>query len=203
MSIVWEQELVSLTMPSVSIASSDDQLVRACLSGNQQAWGMLIDKYKNFIYAVPVRGGLDPQDAADIFQGVCLELFAELPKLRRVESLRGWLLTVATHKLYHLRRQRRRWTETFEDGEEVAESAPLPESLLEEIEQQQQVRDAVASLPARCQRMVRLLFYEQPPRPYRDVARELGIATGSIGFIRGRCLARLHKALERIGAAKA
>jgi hypothetical protein len=44
--------------------------------------------------------------------------------------------------------------------------------------------------------LVRLLFYEQPPLPYAEVARKLGLATGSIGFTRGRCLERLHKILE-------
>jgi hypothetical protein len=47
--------------------------------------------------------------------------------------------------------------------------------------------------------MVRLLFFEIPPRPYETVAEELGMATGSIGAIRGRCLAYLRKHLEKRG----
>jgi hypothetical protein len=43
------------------------------------------------------------------------------------------------------------------------------------------------------------LFYEQPPLAYRDLAARLGLATGSIGFIRGRCLKRLQRLLERGG----
>jgi len=33
--------------------------------------------------------------------------------------------------------------------------------------------------------MVRMLFFETPPRPYEEVANELDLATGSIGFIAG------------------
>ena len=47
--------------------------------------------------------------------------------------------------------------------------------------------------------MVRLLFYEQPPLPYNEVARRLGLATGSIGFIRGRCLQKLRAQLKAAG----
>jgi DNA-directed RNA polymerase specialized sigma24 family protein len=47
--------------------------------------------------------------------------------------------------------------------------------------------------------MMRLLFWENPPLPYAEVALRLGLATGSIGFIRGRCLDRLQKALEELG----
>ena len=61
------------------------------------------------------------------------------------------------------------------------------------------VRDVVCGLSQRCERMVRMLFFETPPRPYQEVAKELGIATGSIGFIRGRCLGRLKKQLEKMG----
>ena len=68
-----------------------------------------------------------------------------------------------------------------------------------EAEREQMVRDAVAHLPARCAEMVRLLFYEQPPVPYDEVAARLGLALGSIGFIRGRCLKRLKKLLEESG----
>ena len=72
-------------------------------------------------------------------------------------------------------------------------------ALLEELEQEQIVRDALASLTPRCREMIRLLFYEHPPLPYKEVAKRLGLATGSIGFIRGRCLKRLAKALEKAG----
>jgi hypothetical protein len=44
-----------------------------------------------------------------------------------------------------------------------------------------------------------MLFFEQPPRPYNEVAQALGLATGSIGFIRGRCLGRLQKILAELG----
>jgi hypothetical protein len=57
----------------------------------------------------------------------------------------------------------------------------------------------VGSLPARCRRLVEMLFYETPARPYKQVAAELGLAAGSIGFIRGRCLGRLRRELERLG----
>jgi hypothetical protein len=47
--------------------------------------------------------------------------------------------------------------------------------------------------------MVRMLFFESPARPYREVAQALGVATGSIGFLRMKCLDRLRSVLERVG----
>ena len=69
-------------------AWNDRDLVRACLSGNQQAWAAIVEKYKGLVYSVPVRYRMSPQDAADVFQEVWLDLYSELPSLREPGALR-------------------------------------------------------------------------------------------------------------------
>jgi DNA-directed RNA polymerase specialized sigma24 family protein len=49
--------------------------------------------------------------------------------------------------------------------------------------------------------MVEMLFFEYPPRPYEEIAKSFTLATGSVGFIRGRCLDKLRKKLEEMGFA--
>jgi DNA-directed RNA polymerase specialized sigma24 family protein len=71
--------------------------------------------------------------------------------------------------------------------------------MLVELQKEQSVRHAIAEISARCQQMIQMLFFELPPRPYDEIAKKLGLATGSIGFIRGRCLTRLKKQLEKEG----
>jgi RNA polymerase sigma factor (sigma-70 family) len=178
---------------------SDGRLIRACLRGNEQAWSALIDKYKNLVYSIPMKYGATPEDAADIFQSVCLELFSELPRLRKTAAFRSWLLTVTAHQSFHWKQKvRRRAEDDLAPLEETLKMDPSPD-LIEEVEREQMLREAVARLPPRCQEMIRLLFYQQPQMSYRDVAERLGLATGSIGFIRGRCLRRLQRALEEVG----
>ena len=78
------------------------------------------------------------------------------------------------------------------------EPAMLPSIVLEQIDRDQRVRDAVEQLPDRCRRLVQLLFHEHPPRPYTAIAPQLGLATGSSGFIRGRCLIQLARSLRGV-----
>jgi len=185
---------------SPDVSWSDPRLVRACLSGNEQAWSALIAKYKNLIYSVPMKYGASPEDAADIFQSVCLELFSELPRLRKPAALRGWLVTVAAHQAFHWKRRvRRRAEDELTDLEAETIGTDPSRDLIVQVEREQMLREAVAGLPPRCQEMIRLLFYQQPQLSYREVAERLGLATGSIGFIRGRCLKRLQRTLERAG----
>lgn len=178
---------------------SDTRLIRACLVGNELAWTALIHKYKRLIYSIPIKYGATPEDAADILQLVSLKLFSELSNLRKTESLKSWLISVTAHQSFHWKKRQRPGQVDLDSMKpeqaesKVRSSVVLPPQVLEEVEQEEMVREALRRLPARCTEMIRLLFYEDPPLPYAEVARRLGLATGSIGFIRGRCLKRLRK----------
>lgn len=178
---------------------TDRDLVAACVGGSEDAWVELIDRYKRLIYSVPLRYGLPQEEAADVFQAVCLDLVKELPRLRDPQALPKWLIQTAAHKAMKWRHKQQR--HVSDDGSalnDTADAAPLPDAMIRELEQEQQLREAMAALPERCRRMVEMLFFETPPRPYAEVAATLGLATGSIGFIRNRCLTKLRKELEKV-----
>jgi RNA polymerase sigma factor (sigma-70 family) len=194
-----------MTMPQTvsdkpTAAWSDQDLVRECLRGNEQAWAATVEKYKGLVYSAPFRYRMPPQDAADIFQEVWFELYSELPNLRESGAIRGWLITVAWHKCYQWKQRQRRLERST--GEFDLEPAGVEMTFLEwkeQTERQQMLREAVAGLPERCRQMVEMLFFQDPPVPYSDVARQLGLAEGSIGFIRGRCLQKLRAVLQEMG----
>jgi RNA polymerase sigma factor (sigma-70 family) len=177
---------------------SDEALIAACLQGDQAAWATLVNKYKKLVYSVPLKFRMTPDDAADIFQAVWIDLFADLGNLRHAGALRSWLASVALHKCYQWKRRQIRYGECSLDESDVAFTDPSSSfaRFQEEAEREQILRDAIARLPDRCRTMVRLLFFEQPPLPYAEVATRLGLAEGSIGFIRGRCLKKLRQTLE-------
>jgi len=179
----------------------DEWLVQGCIRGDQQAWEELIDKYKRLIFSIPIKYGASPADAADVFQAVCIEVLNSLPQLKNVQSLRSWLITVTIRQAYRWKKKQTYHVELDAMEPDVAEglaSVP-PVETLEQVEQEQIVREVVAKLAPRHRELVQLLFFEQPPLPYSEVARRMGLATGSIGFIRGRCLDKLRKALVEFG----
>jgi len=179
---------------------SNARLVEECVRGNERAWCLLVDRYKNLVYSIPLRYKAPPQAAADIFQAVCLDLFHELPRIRDAEALQGWLIRVTTHKCYHWRRQQTAVPEDWKDGRpEPPSGDELPPDMLMELEREQLVRDAIAQLPPRCREIIEPLFFEQPPVAFAQVAQWLRPSTGSIGFIRGRSLRRLKQILEGKG----
>ena len=184
------------------VSPPDARLVALCLGGSEDAWSALIDKYKDLIFSIPARQGIPRDAAADVFQRVCLLLLAELPHLRHAEALPMWLIRVTSRECLRWRRQEKPYA-TDEQAEAALalapDTAPPIEDVLARAAFEQALREAIAALPPRCRKLVGMLFFEAPARPYRHVARSLGLAVGSIGFIRGRCLTRLRRELERRG----
>ncbi len=178
--------------------SPDSRLVQECLKGKESAWSALIGKYKNLIFSIPMKYGFSEEDSADIFQAVCMDLLAELPLLRKPDALGGWLIQVTRNKCYHRKQEQQRYRIQEIGDYEPYGSGEAPENLVSQVQQEQLLREALLELSPRCQQLVHMLFFETPARPYQQVAKDLRLAPGSIGFIRRRCLDKLRKRLEQM-----
>jgi RNA polymerase sigma factor (sigma-70 family) len=181
-------------------AWDDTRLVKECLAGNEEAWSLLIDKYKALIYSIPVKYRLPPHEAADVFQSTCMELLTRLPELREPRALPKWLMQVAHHQCYRVKRQQQRLVSRDGDTDLPDPETPaIAESLVQRTQEEQMLREAMGILSPQCRKLVELLFFETPPRPYTEVAAELGLALGSIGFTRQKCMDRLRRHLDEKG----
>ncbi len=179
---------------------NDTRLVRQCLSGSEEAWSLLIEKYKALIYSIPVKYGLPPQEAADVFQATCVELLARLPELREPRALPKWLIQVAHHECYRWKRQSQRLiSRDFQRDLPEPQTPAIAEALVQQTHEEQMLREAMTTLSPKCRRLIELLFFETPSRPYSEVAGKLGLAVGSIGFPRQKCIERLRRTLSDLG----
>jgi RNA polymerase sigma factor (sigma-70 family) len=182
--------------------ADDSRLVKECLRGEEAAWAALVAKYKNLIFSIPIKYGFNQEEAADVFQAVCLDMVSQLTTLREPRALAGWLIRVTHNKCFHQKEQSQRYPAREETEQDPAgPPQELPENRLHELQREQILRDAIGALSPRCRQLVKMLFFESPVRPYQEIAKLLGLATGSIGFIRGRCLGKLRKQLEEVGLA--
>ena len=185
---------------SFETSRQDQVLVDGCLHGEPEAWSALVDKYKNLIFSIPIKQGFSADDAADIFQIVCLTLVSELPRLREPRALPAWLIQTTARKCFRRRSEVHRYVDVIGREETLSsETSEIPEALVVALEREQMLRNSIAELPRDCRRMVELLFYQVPPPSYDDVAAALAIPKGSIGPTRSRCLEKLKRLLEKNG----
>lgn len=182
--------------------SADAELIDACLKGNEKAWQALVLRYKRLVYSVPVRWGLSPEDAVDIFQAVWLDCFRQLSSLRNIDRLQPWLIRVAVRKCHRLSLTTRARGEAPFLDDEVEETlfsqATIP-SLEVDIDREQLLRTAVDRLPPRCRQVIQCLFFEDPRPSYSEIASRFGLSENSIGFTRERCLKNMKKILGELG----
>jgi RNA polymerase sigma factor (sigma-70 family) len=173
----------------------DATLVRLCVEGDEAALGGLVLRYQRLVYSIPLRYGFREEEAADIFQAVWLRLIEKLPTIREPGTISGWLVTTTKRECWRTAERRRREAPIGEGGD--AGSRPAgPESVdpvhLEDeqiqLELQHRIRTAVELLPERCRRIVEIFFYEDEPGSYAEIARRLGMSSGSHGPTRARCL---------------
>src|SRR6202163_902429 len=128
-------------------AWDDRRLVKECIAGNEEAWSLLIDKYKALIYSIPVKYGLPPHEAADVFQATCAELLVRLPDLREPRALPKWLMQVAHHECYRWKRQQQRVvSRDAEPDLPEPETPPIAESVIQRTQEEQILREAMGAL---------------------------------------------------------
>jgi RNA polymerase sigma factor (sigma-70 family) len=170
-------------------------LVRRAQNGEQQAWDELVERYAPLIWSICRRFRLEGADAEDVSQAVWLTLVSSLDRLRDPAALPGWLVTTTQRECGRARRaagtrSESRYVLATEDLPDT-EIAAVEEELLR-AERNAAFRDALTRLPPGYQQLLTLLMAD-PPVPYAEISAKLGIATGSIGPTRRRCLDRLGR----------
>lgn len=185
---------------------TDAELAERCRGGQAAAWAALVRRFQRLIYTVPRRAGLADEQAADVFQTCFARLHEHLHRIDDLSRVRAWLVTTAKRETLRLLEEGRRMPraepvpagggeEAVDPLEELPDPDPLPEARLEEWQEMSRLREAVDRLDPRTRQFVELLFLQDEPLPYGEIATRLGIAEGSIGPTRARALAKLRKLL--------
>jgi len=185
---------------SIYTGRPDAELVAMCLTGDAEAWEILLRRYRRFIYSIPVKYGLQPDDAADVFQMVCVKWIEHLHELRDDRKLKPWLFTTTTRQCltWGLAKQKE-VAATDEQFEELFGPVNDLDEMKIFVERQQEIRDSVEQLPSRCKSLIDMLYLDGNFRTYQEIGQVVGMSSASIGANRARCLEKLRKILKRRG----
>lgn len=176
--------------------ASDTELIQRCLAGEEAAWETLLTRYERLIYHVALRAGASGDEAADVFQTVCLIWLEQLGNLRNPQSLGAWLVTTTQRECWA--RWKRNGTSQHDSAEsdvEPATSEDSPETLADQAEDARALRSALQRLGKPCQRLLWLLYYDPIHPSYAEIASRLKMPANSVGPTRARCLSKLREIL--------
>lgn len=135
----------------------DATLVARVLQGEPEAFGPIIERYKDAVFGVALSRLRNFHDAEDLTQTTFVEAFGRLDRLKESGHLGPWLRTITINRCINfLKRQDR--IVNFETIEEPVSEKPSPEIDLEKTELREQVMEAVGRL-SKTQRETVTLYY--------------------------------------------
>jgi RNA polymerase sigma factor (sigma-70 family) len=177
-------------MPSPALTTA--ALVEAARRHDPDAWKQLVERYDRMIFNVCRAHRMFGADADDVRQTTWLRAVEHVGRLQDAQKIGSWLATVARNEclraLSHGARVRPCEDEVMQ---RMPDLDPAPEERVLAAERRVAVRGAIATLPARDQALLGLLYDESEPS-YTEIGRRLQMPVGSIGPTRGRVLERLR-----------
>jgi RNA polymerase sigma factor (sigma-70 family) len=169
-------------------------LVARATAGDQGAWDAIVERYSPLVWSICLRYQLSRQDIDDVGQNVWLLLVEKIGHLRDPAALPGWLATTTQRECLRVLRADRRYDHAGLPAEDQmpqdADAVRIEQEILI-AERDAALRAAFAELSPSCRDLLSMLICD-PPCAYAEISATLGVAVGSIGPMRARCLDRLR-----------
>lgn len=188
-------------MPDESI--SDRELLEAHIAGDDQAFGELIARHKDRLWAVALRTTGDPEEAADALQDALISAFRRAGQFRGESAVTTWLHRIVVNaSLDRLRRRSvRSSVQLPEDdtGIGAANATPvgrggIPADPIEARETQMMIARALAELPEAQRDAIVLVDVEG-----YSVEEAAAILDCPPGTVKSRCSRGRAKLAETLG----
>jgi RNA polymerase sigma-70 factor (ECF subfamily) len=179
------------------MASQDDhELIRACLSGQSEAFGCLVLRYQDRLLHTLTCVLGSREDAQDVAQEALVRAFRKLDTFRGDSAFYSWLFRIALNAAVTYQRRNRQPHASLEAGRESSGSEPRdpradaqPSHSLETEERQRLVRAALARLPEEYR--TALVLKEMEGLKYEEIAELVGCPIGTVR-------SRIHRAREEL-----
>ncbi|WP_328436840.1 sigma-70 family RNA polymerase sigma factor [Streptomyces sp. NBC_00457] len=178
-------------------------LVQSAVDGDAAAWKALVEGLSPLVWSVVRAHRLSDADAHEVYQTVWFRFAQHLGRIREPQKAGAWLASTARHESLKVLKSLRRLTPTDDAQllDRVSEDRTPEQSVIDsedaaaQTERIRRLWQEFEELGERCRQLLRILMATPPPS-YQEVSAALGIAVGSIGPLRQRCLRRLRARLE-------
>lgn len=174
---------------------TDDALMALCAAGDEDAFAVIIDRYKNSLVNYLTHLVRSRDRAEEIGQEAFVRLYHNAGKYQQKERLGPYLFRIATNLVVSEVRRERRWNLLLPRlHASVRQSDPAPDAELLTSEIQRQVQSAIERLPMFYR--APLVLFEIEEWSYEEIARALDLRLGTVKsrISRARNLMRRHLA---------
>lgn len=176
-------------VPSPAV-TEDERTIRLCQAGHGEAFRPLVERYGDVLFGAAVLMTGDRSLAEELTQEAFISAWRAIGRFRPGAPVKPWLLRILVNKvLSHRRKRFLRLLPLLRD--ERSARQPDLHLVIEEHEEYEEVRRALAELPDAQRRALALRFYAELSVP--EIARATGWPEGTVK-------SRLHRALQQMRA---
>ncbi|HTI14358.1 MAG TPA: sigma-70 family RNA polymerase sigma factor [Dictyobacter sp.] len=171
-------------------AMSDPALVELVLSGQQEIFSMLVERYKDAVQNLAYRMLGNVTEAEDITQEAFVRAYTQLATYRSAHKFSTWLLSIASHLAIDQLRRRRFLALPLDDVpflEWIVDAGISPEQSALHGEQQDEIQVYLQRLPGKYRAVIVLRYWYD--FSYEEIANALKLTPALVK-------ARLHRARE-------
>ncbi len=171
-------------------AMSDAALVELVLADDQDAFTVLVERYKDAVQNLAYRMLSNAAEAEDVTQETFVRAYTQLATYKPAHKFSTWLLSIASHLAIDQLRRRRFLALPLEDVpflDWVVDVGTSPEQSALEGEQQDEVQTYLQRLPGKYRAVIVLRYWYD--FSYEEIARTLNLTPALVK-------ARLHRARE-------
>jgi RNA polymerase sigma-70 factor (ECF subfamily) len=171
--------------------SDEQQLIDRCRSGDDAAFGEIVDRYKDLVYGlihrmIPDRGGVD-----DLAQDVFLKVYRGIPYFRGEARLSTWIFRIVQNVCVQWHAARK--PEISLDGDRRRQ-AGSDDRAFAELEARDRLQKAMDQLPPNYRMLVAAHYLEGVQ--YESLAEALNMPLGTVKTHLFRARRRLRELLE-------
>ena len=171
----------------------DTDIIAQVLGGDQNAYSILVEKYKNYVFTIVLRYIKSREDAEEVAQDVFVKAYRSLADFKGTAKFSTWLYTVTTTTCITFLRKKKLEVHSLYN-ERIFEVADRPDSGMgaNQIEQKSKVNmvnEAIAMLSPDDAQVI-TLFYKGE-QTLDEIAQVLGKETNAVKV-------QLHRARSRL-----
>lgn len=168
---------------------NDEALIRAARTGDDEAFGRLVQRYRDTVYVTVVAIIRDFDEAHDVAQEVFLRAWFALHALDDATAWPGWIRSIARNRALSWIERRRRQPPIERMSVDLASPDTTPDGDLERRERRRLVMAALDRLPEDNRQLLMLHYMEDVPTT--QIAAHLNITPAA-------ARQRLHRARRHL-----
>lgn len=161
----------------------DMVLIRKVKEGDKDAFGELVQRYKQQIYFVAYRMTNNHTDADDLSQEAFIKAYESIGNFREKSSFSTWLYRIIINMtINHLKKMGRRQIFTLDENILIKDNSYMnnPGKIAEQRELHEEITKAIGSLPLKQRAVVELALLEG--LSHRQIAQILGCREKTVSW---------------------